>query len=313
MSFTDFILQNQYEKLQLLGDRLAEINKQVEWTRFRPIISRAYDDGPQGGRPHTDDILIAKSLVLQGLYGLSDEQLEFQCNDRISFRIFLELPESIPDFSTIWKAKERLSIIGAEDAIWTELQSQLNQKGFTVTKGVMQDATIQEAKRPTGETPRQGRDRDGGYTVKANKTQYGYKLHTKVCNGYNLIREIATTKASVHDSRINLVRENDIAAYRDKGYAGTPLPKGVINYTMAKGYRGRPLTVDQKRINMALSKIRSQVERPYHVIKNCFHNSLICVTTSARVHVRNIFVAFAYNVFQLVTLARSGIAIARKN
>jgi len=310
MSFTAFVLNNQYKKLQQLGDRLSEIDKQVDWEKFRPIISQGYHDGPQGGRPHTDDVLIAKSLILQSLYGLSDEQLEFQCNDRISFQKFLGLPESIPDFSTIWDAKERLSTIGFGDAIWDELQLQLKQRGFTVSKGVMQDATIQEAKRPTGETPRQGRDRDGGYMVKANKTQYGYKLHTKVCRDYNLIREIATTSASVHDSRINLVRENDVAAWRDKGYAGTPLPNGVLDYTMAKGYRGKPLTIEQKRRNYGLSKIRSQVERPFHVIKNCFDNSLICVTTCARVHMRNIFTAIAYNLFQMVTLARSGLAIA---
>lgn len=310
MSFTAFVLNNQYKKLQQLGDRLSEIDKQINWTRFRPIIASVYRDGPQGGRPHTDDVLIAKSLVLQGLYGLSDEQLEFQCNDRITFQKFLELPEKIPDFSTIWDAKERLCQEGLGDAIWDELQQQLTQRGFTVNKGVMQDATIQDTKRPTGETPKKGRDRDGGYTVKAGKTQYGYKLHSKSCIDYNLIREIATTSASVHDSRINLVREGDIAAYRDKGYAGTPLPNGVIDHTMSKGYRNKPLTIDQKRENYALSKVRSQVERPYHVIKNCFDNSLICVTTVARVHVRNIFAAFAYDLFQMVTLARAGIALA---
>jgi IS5 family transposase len=312
MSFTAYIINEEYKELQKLGDRLAEIEQKIEWNSFIPIFRKLYHDGPQGGRPHTDEVLMAKILVLQGIYGLSDEQLEFQCRDRISFRHFLNLPEKIPDFSTIWNARDRLSESNSENAIWDELQRQLDAMGFTVKKGVIQDATIQEAKRPTGESPKKGRDRDGKYTVKGKKTYYGYKLHAKTCVDYNLIREIATTPANTHDSVINLVRSGDIAALRDKGYAGTPVPSDVDDYTMTKGYRNNPLTIEDKRRNHVLSKIRSPGERPFHVIKNCFHNLLFCVTTGFRVHVKNIFIGFAFNLFQLVTLDRLNIARAIK-
>jgi transposase, IS5 family len=310
MSFTEFVLQNEYEKLQRLGDRLTEIDKAIDWELFRPIIAQIFRDGPQGGRPHTDEILIAKSLVLQGMYSLSDEQLEFQCIDRISFRKFLNIPDTVPNFSTIWKIKEKLSGHGSDNIIWAEFQRQLVYRGFEVKKGVVQDATIQPAKRPTGESPRDGRDRDGGYTVKAGKTSYGYKLHTKVCLDYGLIRELATTPANTHDSKINLVRAGDKEAYRDKGYAGTPICEGVVDCTMKKAYRNTPLTTEDKQENLRLSKIRSPGERPYHVIKNCFGNTLLSVTTSCRVHIRNVFTVIAYNLFQIVTLSRLGIARA---
>lgn len=312
MSFTTFILKDQYASVQRLGDRLASIDKKINWEMFRPIIKSAYNDNEKGGRPHTDEVLLAKSLILQGMYSLSDEQLEFQCLDRISFRNFLDFPEKIPDFSTIWYARERLAGKDIDNAIWSEFQRQLNEQGFICQKGVIQDATIQEAKRPNGTSMKKGRDEDGSYSIKGKKTSYGYKLHAKSCCDFNLIREIGTTTASVHDSCIDLLKQGDVSAYRDKGYAGTPVPAGVQDNTLKKGYRGHPITPEQKQENRRLSKIRSPGERPFHVIKDCFKNTLICVTKVYRVHTKNIFTAFAFNLFQLVTLERCGIAVAIK-
>ncbi|HIH12026.1 TPA: IS5 family transposase [Candidatus Woesearchaeota archaeon] len=310
MSFNNFVLKQEYQKLQQLGDRLAIINRKIEWEKFRPIIASVYHDGKQGGRPHTDEVLTAQCLVLQALYGLSDEQLEFQCNDRISFRNFLQLPDKVPDFSTIWNARERLAQSGQDEEIWSELQRQLVEQCFVVTKGVIQDATIQEAKKPHGTTFRKGRDEEGSFTVKANKTSYGYKLHAKTCVDFNLIREIGTTTASVHDSRIDLLKEGDIASYRDKGYAGTPVPAGVTDYTLKKGARNRKITCLEIEQNKVWGKIRSPGERMFHVMKNCFGTPVIAVTRTYRVHIKNLFLAFAHNLFQLVTLEKCGIARA---
>jgi IS5 family transposase len=47
-----------------------------------------------------------KILVLQNWYNLSDQEMEFQLADRISFQHFIDSAE-IPDFSTIWRFRER--------------------------------------------------------------------------------------------------------------------------------------------------------------------------------------------------------------
>ena len=103
------------------------------------------DDKEVGGRPHTDEIIIVRALLLQSWYGLSDQELEFQVNDRLSFRNFLGFPDNVPDFSTIWRIRERLQKGGIEAKIWEELQKQLDQKGYTIQKGVIQDASFIEA------------------------------------------------------------------------------------------------------------------------------------------------------------------------
>jgi transposase len=48
-------------------------------------------DGAKGGRPPYDAVMMFKIMVLQALYTLSDDQAEFQVQDRLSFMRFLGL------------------------------------------------------------------------------------------------------------------------------------------------------------------------------------------------------------------------------
>ena len=78
-TFRKYILRQTYRELSRLGDRLAKIDKQIDWERFRPIIKAMYrNDTPQGGRPNTDEVVMVKLLVLQQWIGLSDPELERQ-------------------------------------------------------------------------------------------------------------------------------------------------------------------------------------------------------------------------------------------
>ncbi len=49
----------------------------------------------KGGRPAYDPVLMFKVLVLQALYSLSDDQAEFQIQDRLSFMRFLLFREHL--------------------------------------------------------------------------------------------------------------------------------------------------------------------------------------------------------------------------
>ena len=51
-----------------------------------------------------------KMLILQNLYGLSDEALEYRVSDRLTFMWFLgiDLAGRVPDASTVWLFRERL-------------------------------------------------------------------------------------------------------------------------------------------------------------------------------------------------------------
>ncbi len=323
LTFEQQMLRQAYQKVEGLGDRLPLMKKIVDWEKFRPIIAGVfYDNDVVGGRPHTDEVLIVRVLTLQSLYNLSDEELEFQLNDRLSFRNFVGFPNNVPDFSSVWKIRERLKENGKDKLVWEELQRQLDEKGYKAEKGVIQDASFVEAdlgrKRYSKEkkaeknkekieyTSRQLShiDKDGSFSVKHGQVYYGYKNHVKLDVKHHLIRGIETTTASPHDSTINLVEEGDGTAYRDKGYFGTSLPRGVIDKTMKRATRGKKLNGGEQKRNKSISRIRAPGERPFAVIKRTFDGGYTFVKTLARVSIKEMFKAFAYDLYQLVTLER---------
>jgi transposase, IS5 family len=187
-----------------------------------------YDNKETGGRPHTDELVVVRSMLLQGWYDLSDPGLEFQCYDRLSFRNFLGFPEKIPDFTTIWKIRDRLEEEGMDTLIWSEVQQQLDEKGLKVEKGMVQDAAFIEADigkkryrkeknaKKKGETimyaekQRRHMDKDGSFSVKHGQVHYGYKSHIKMDIDHHLVRDITVTTASVHDSMIDLATPQDV-------------------------------------------------------------------------------------------------------
>lgn len=311
MTFTAFFLSQQYHKISSLGDRIGEVEKLIDWTAFIPIISDLYqDDSIRGGRPHTDEILLIKLLVLQQWHGLSDYELEKQANDRISFQHFLGFPSSIPDRSTVWKFRERLIANKKEEAIWSELQRQLDLLGFQIKRGVLQDASFitsdpghARSDVPRGDQAQTRRSRDGTWAKKGQQSRYGYKLHSLVDKECQLIRRIQTTTASVHDSQVDLSKEGE-TVYRDRGYFGVK-PKGSMDKTMRRATRNHPLSIKDKRRNITISKVRSLVERPFAVIKRIFYAGHVLVTTVARVHIKNLFSCFSYNLYRLFSLCKT--------
>ena len=89
-SFKSYLLRQAYKDVEKLGDHLAEVKPLINWEKFRPILQDLFDNqGPQGGRPNVDLVLMVKMLVLQAWYGLSDPELERQAVNRIDFRRFL--------------------------------------------------------------------------------------------------------------------------------------------------------------------------------------------------------------------------------
>ena len=183
-TFGNFFLHQEYASIAARGDPLNEIEDLIDWELFRPRLSTLYQsDTDQGGRPHTDVIVLMKLLVLQQWYGLSDYELERQAGDRISFRHFLGYPATIPDRSTIWAFKNRLVDAGMIDDLWTDLQQQLDARGLKIHRGVIQDATFitadpghATADTPRGDQARTRRSRDGTWVKKGKKSQFGYNF-----------------------------------------------------------------------------------------------------------------------------------------
>jgi IS5 family transposase len=90
-----------------------------------------------------------KILILQRLYNLSDQQIEFQVNDRLSFGRFLRLPlgGAAPDYTTVWKFREVLVRAEAVKALFDLFTRTLSQKGLITKEGTIADASFVEVPR----------------------------------------------------------------------------------------------------------------------------------------------------------------------
>ena len=284
------------EKLSKLGDSLEKLNV-IDWEMFRPMLNSALrkEHKGSGGRPPYDYLLLFKTLILQRLFNLSDDQTEYQINDRMSFMRFLglSLGDKIPDAKTIWLFRDTLTQAKVIDDLFRLFTRQLESRGIITHAGTIVDATfvdaprqrntreenkaIKEGKIPeewTEETPKAAhklaqKDTDARGTVKNKEKHYGYKDHTKVDADSKIIIDYAITNAAVHDSNefVDFIDETDKVVYADSAYAGREiaekLPENVENSIHEKGYRNRPLTDEQKLSNRKKSKIRVRIEHVY--------------------------------------------------
>lgn len=233
-------------------------------------------------------------LVLKRLYALSDEQMEYQLLDRMSYQRFCGLTNSanIPDRTTIWTFEKRIGETGAQ-APFAGVEEQLLKQGYIARGGRIIDATLvpapkqrftQEDKEqleqdamPADWSParRRQKDLDATWTKKHGKSHYGYKLSVNVDKRYKLIRKLKTDTASTHDSQhfealldaTNTSRD----VYADKGYPSAQREAklkcaGYRNHIQRKGQRNQPLSACQQRRNRRIAKTRARVEHVFGAI-----------------------------------------------
>ena len=284
------------EALSKQGNPLEFISETVDFEMFRPILEgklQTDERRSNAGRRPIDPVLMFKVMFVQRLYGLSDEQAEYQIKDRTSFRDFLGIftVDDVPDARTIWKYREELTRNGAHDELFKRFYEHLQSLGLIVNEGKIIDASFvvsprQRNTREENKAIKKGegdslwndnphkkchKDIDARWTKKGGDTFYGYKNHAKVCRKTKLIMGYDTTPASVHDSKrgAELIDNNDIKGeefWLDAGYAGTGdgfVKRGVTPIIYEKGFRGHLLNEEQKRHNRIKSKVRCRVEHVF--------------------------------------------------
>ena len=280
-------------KLSKLGDPLEKLSKGIEFDMFRSILEdklRKEPKGP-GGRPPYDYVMMFKILILQRYFNLSDDQAEYQINDRMSFMRFLNLSiaDDIPDSKTIWDYREKLTDLGLVEELFSLFLKELDRLNLIVNEGKIIDASFVEVPRQRnsreenkqikeGEMPERfknnphvkaQKDTDARWVQKNDVNYFGYKNHAKQDAGSKLIVKYKVTDASVHDSQAtdDLLDENDKGEdfYADSAYSGEPqekiiATKKMTNKVCEKGARNRPLTEEQRASNREKSRVRSRVE-----------------------------------------------------
>lgn len=294
---------NRLKKLSSLGDPLEKLNSVIDWRMFEGALNKVFakEQKGVGGRPPYSYLLMFKALILQRLFNISDDQAEYQINDRVSFMRFLglSLGDRVPDAKTIWLFRDTLVKAAVMEDLFKLFNLQLEQQGIISHKGTIVDATFVEAPRQRntreenrqikeGKTPEEWdrpenvskirqKDTDARWMTKNKERHFGYKDHVKVDADSKLITAYSVTDASIHDSQelIELIDEKDQVLYADSAYSGNPiadkLPKEIKNQIHEKGYRNRPLSEEQKAENKRKSRIRARIEHVFGYITGSLH------------------------------------------
>ena len=268
----------------------------IPWETFRPLLNQIHEKvrKSQAGRKPTDVVVLFKMLVLQQLHNISDEGLEYQVNDRLSFMQFLgfDLMSDVPDATTVWLFRKHLRDAGLVEALFEQFDGYLITQGYAAKGGQIVDATLipvgiqhnskeENAQIKAGEVPaswaekphRQAqKDVDARWTKKHGKSYFGYKDHIEIDAEHRLIRRYAITPASVWDGQVlgQLLDEDNDAdtIWGDSAYRSI-LIEAVLELMKfeseinERAYRNHPLTAAQIEDNREKSRIRARVEHVF--------------------------------------------------
>ena len=340
--------QERLAKLRLLGDPLVELNRMIDWEAFRGDIDKARESAREHARKSAagakpiDAVLMFKVLVLQQLNNLSDDRIEYQVRDRLSFMRFLglNLEDRVPDAKTVWLFRETLKQDGVSQGLFKRFDEQLAARGLIAKGGQMIDATFVEvpksrnnrednAKLKAGELPegwdkddpatvhmRSQKDTDARWTKKNQETHFGYKNHINADAQNKLIRAYEVTAASVHDSQVFdelLDQSTDDegkkrAAYADSAYRSKEQEERlqaneIESRICEKGTRGTPLTEEQRASNRQKSKTRTRVEHVFGAQAQ-MGGHVVRTIGIARARVKIAMMNLAYNMRRFVLLCR---------
>lgn len=333
-----FAEEERGNRREKLGDPLAGLAKHVDFTALAAGIDTAVPrpSRAKGGRPPYPTVLMIKILVLQQLYNLADDALEYQLLDRRSFLSYLGLTDSsaIPDAKTIWLFRDRLAQAGLGTQLFDQVQQQLLAHGYLARCGQIIDASLVQApvqrnKREEAEIVKQNimpttwkahkraqKDVDAKWTKKHGKNHFGYKLHASVDKRYKVIRKVIITNAAVADTTVfeDLLDDNNTSrdVYADRGYPSAQREAGLNKagwrvHIQRKGTASKAISATQKQRNRRIATPRARVEHVFGALAQMGGKLVRCMGIVRTTFALNLKAA-SYNLKRLVFLKERGLA-----
>ena len=326
------------------GDPLEAINAVVPWEIFRGsieavVLTPASERKSNAGRKPLDAVLKFKMLVLQSLYNLSDEQVEYQVRDRLSFARFLglRLEDTVPDATSLWLFREALAKAGLIETLFAQFEQTLATNGYIARGGQIIDATIVAVPKQrndrgenkdikAGEVPAAWKtepnklaqkDCDARWTKKHGRSYFGYKNHINVDARYKLIRRYGVSDASVHDSReFNCLLDKTNtsrnvfadSAYRSADIEAALKVQGLKSRIHRRATRSHPLSAVQEKANRKRSQVRARIEHVFGAQQTSLGGRLVrtigLVRAKAKIGLQNL----VYNIRRMIAIERNAAA-----
>lgn len=268
---------------------LAKMESVVPWARLKAVIEPFYPKG-QRGRPPIGLERMLRMYFVQQWYGLADEAVEDALYDSQALRRFCGIDlgiESVPDATTLENFRHLLEKHALPQALLTEINALLREKGLLMSKGTLVDATLIAAP-PSTKNKDHARDPEMHQTKKGNQWYHGMKAHIGADEESGLVHTVISTAANVSDisQTAGLLHGQEERVGADAGYVGVEKRAEMKAKLEAIGHpvvfriarRRAPIRkmADgwQKTMVLAAEKIkasiRARVEHPFHVVKNIF-------------------------------------------
>jgi IS5 family transposase len=339
-----FDLSRRYEGLEP-KDPLLVLAALVPWETFRSKLKAALTEHglrtaaaarkSAAGRKPWDEVVIFKALVVQALYNLSDEQMEYQVRDRLSFMRFLGLglEDRVPDATTLWLYREALAEAGMVEQLFADFDAYLRAQGYLAMGGQIMDASIvaapkqrnsrgENAQIKAGEAPpgftarpakNRQKDKDARWTKKHGRSYFGYKNHVSVDRRHKLVRRYTVTDAARHDSQeLDALLDPDNtasdvwadSAYRSAEIEANLAERGYRSRIHRRPARNRPLSRREQQGNTTRSRVRARIEHVFGHQASAMGGKLVrtigLIRAKAKIGMQNL----AYNMSRFVHLER---------
>ena len=213
-----FDLSKRYTGLDAKNEPLAKIDEVVPWEDFRGCLDAVWRRSDKArksraGRKPWDAVVMFKTIVLSALYNLSDDQVEHQIRDRLSFMRFLGLVwrNRVADAKTVWLYREQLTQAGVIETLFETFDGHLKDQGYLAMGGQIIDASIVAVPKQRNSRKENAGDkgwRDAGMLAgqagkaapkgcrgavdqEARQKPYGYKNHVNVDRRYKLVAALS--------------------------------------------------------------------------------------------------------------------------
>ena len=259
---------------------LAGLEGAVPRGRLEALVAPFYAEGRPGraGRPPVPLGTMLRMHIVSVVYDLSDRACQDECNDSAAVRSFVGLGErDAPDETTLCKFRHVLEDNGLGEAMLSEVNAALAERGTAVSKGTIVDATFVESPSSTKNAAK-ARDPEAHSSRKGNNWHFGYKAHVGVDADSGTVHALEVTAANVSDvaEAHALVRPGDERVWADAGYAGVAKRPEVegdgalsgVEWLVAR--KRSAVTEELKPYERELSSVRSRVEHAFHVVKCVF-------------------------------------------
>lgn len=327
-SMVDVFIEHRKVNTELF-DRVAIILDLVD---IEKELKKYYTKGQSiDGRESYSPVILFKMLLLQYWYGISDEAVEENVKDRISFTRFcgIAMDANVPDSTVLSRFRSCLAKQSAFDKLLNIINQKMEEAELQVVKGIIVDASVTNTPRkPRGKkefvvvedrkeeelilsvekVTQSHVDTEATWIKKASKLHYGYKQHTAT-NQEGFILAVHTTPANESDTK-NLKPVLDKLAipartpiYADKGYNSEAndailIDKKLKNRIMYKAVKNKPLSEIEKKINKKISQTRYKVERTFGSMQRWFKAGIARYLGLIKTHAQHVMQAICYNLYR---------------